>query len=112
MSRLEREINLGMTPHDRLADGRNIWAAPALLYRRWAQEPGLMNEDACRYRGYDIIPRREWSHWCVGIYPTRPDLPILARSTLRNLAANRKDALSAAKQRVDKLLATLDERRF
>lgn len=42
MSRLEREINLGITPHDRLADGRNIWAAPALLYRRWAQEPGLM----------------------------------------------------------------------
>ena len=24
-----------------------------------------------RYRGYDIVPMRQWSQWCVGIYPTR-----------------------------------------
>ena len=39
-----------------------------------------------RYRGYDIVPTRQWSQWCVGIYPTRADLPILARSTLSTMA--------------------------
>jgi hypothetical protein len=29
-----------------------------------------------RYRGYQI-EWREWSNWCVSVYPTRPDLPIL-----------------------------------
>ena len=43
-----------------------------------------------RYRGYDIVPMRQWSQWCVGIYPTRADLPILTRSTLSNLAAKTK----------------------
>ena len=42
-----------------------------------------------QYRGYDIVPMRQWSQWCVGIYPTRADLPILARSTLSNLAGYR-----------------------
>ena len=28
-----------------------------------------------QYRGYDIVPMRQWSQWCVGIYPTRADLP-------------------------------------
>jgi hypothetical protein len=44
-----------------------------------------------RYRGYDIVPMRQWSQWCVGIYPTRADLPILTRSTLSNLAAQKED---------------------
>jgi hypothetical protein len=39
-----------------------------------------------RYRGYDIVPRQPCSSWCAGIYPTRADLPILPRSTLRTLA--------------------------
>jgi hypothetical protein len=29
----------------------------------------------CHYRGYDIVPTRQWSSWCVGVYPTRADLP-------------------------------------
>ena len=29
-----------------------------------------------QYRGYDSLPMRRWSQWCVGIYPTRADLPI------------------------------------
>jgi uncharacterized SAM-binding protein YcdF (DUF218 family) len=26
------------------------------------------------YRGYDVVPKRQWSKWCVGIYPTRATL--------------------------------------
>ena len=45
-------------------------------------EPWMTAYDTCRYRGYHIVPRLEWSKWCVAVYPTRPDLPILSRSTL------------------------------
>ena len=60
-----------------------------------------------RYRGYDIVPMRQWSQWCVGIYPTRADLPILARSPLSNLAAKKEDAVAEAKQKIDRILARL-----
>ena len=57
-----------------------------------------------RYRGYDIVPTRQWSQWCVGIYPTRADLPILARSTLSTLAPQKKDVVAEAKQKIDRIL--------
>jgi hypothetical protein len=49
-----------------------------------------------RYRGYEIVPRQQWSHWCASVYPTRADLPILSRSTLRTLRPSKEDALDAA----------------
>ena len=61
-----------------------------------------------RYRGYDLVPMRQWSQWCVGIYPTRADLPILTRSTLSNLAAQKEDAVDEAKQKIDRILARLN----
>ena len=61
-----------------------------------------------RYRGYDIVPQRQWSSWCVGVYPTRADLPLLARSTLRTLAPRKEDAVDEAKQSIDRLLSRLD----
>ena len=61
-----------------------------------------------RYRGYDLVPMRQWSQWCVGIYPTRADLPILARSPLSNLAAKKEDAVAEAKQKIDRILARLN----
>jgi hypothetical protein len=61
-----------------------------------------------RYRGYDIVPMRQWSQWCVGIYATRADLPILARSPLSNLAAKKEDAVAEAKQKIDRILARLN----
>ena len=41
---------------------------------------------AFHYRGYEIVPTRQWANWCVGIYATRADLPLMRRSTLRTLA--------------------------
>ena len=69
-------------------------------------------QEICRYRGYEIVPRREWSKWCVSIYPSRPDLPILSKSTLRTLAEAREDALSETKPRIDRLLSSLEEPRL
>ena len=57
-----------------------------------------------QYRGYDIVPMRQWSQWCVGIYPTRADLPILTRSTLSTLGAQKEDAVAEAKQKIDSIL--------
>ena len=57
-----------------------------------------------RYRGYDIVPMRQWSQWCVGIYPTRA-LPILPRSTLSTMAPQK---VEEAKQKIDRILARLN----
>ena len=65
----------------------------------------VMTDGSCRYRGYDIVPRREWSKWCVSVYPTRPDLPILSRSTLRTLTSQIEEALAEAKQSIDRILS-------
>jgi hypothetical protein len=58
-----------------------------------------------RYRGYEIVPRREWSSWCVSVYSTRSDLPIMSRSTLRSLTHSRAEALVEAKLSIDRILA-------
>ena len=61
--------------------------------------------ESCQYRGYEIVPRREWSQWCVSVYPTRPDLPIMARSTLRTLMPQKDDALAEARRTIDCVLS-------
>ena len=63
-----------------------------------------------RYRGYDIVPMRQWSSWCVGIYPTRADLPIFPRSALSTLARRKADAIAEAKQTIDRALSRQDDR--
>ena len=40
----------------------------------------MTSTETCHYRGYDILPKRQWSRtfkWSVGIYPTHNDLPLL-----------------------------------
>ena len=32
-----------------------------------------------RYHGYEIVPNRQWSQWCVSVYTTRADLPLFSR---------------------------------
>ena len=63
-----------------------------------------MTTETCRYRGYDIVPNRQWSQWCVSVYATRADLPLFSRSTLRTLAFRKEEAVAEAKQCIDRLL--------
>jgi hypothetical protein len=48
------------------------------------------------------------SQWCVGIYPTRADLPILPRSTLSTMAPQKEVVVEEAKQKIDRILARLN----
>jgi hypothetical protein len=57
------------------------------------------------YRGYEIVPTRHWANWCASIYPTRADLPLISRSTLRTLAPRKEQAVAEAKQKIDRVLA-------
>ena len=66
--------------------------------------PTQMTTETCRYRGYDIVPDRQWSQWCVSVYATRADLPLFSRSILRTLAFGKEEAVAEAKQSIDQLL--------
>jgi hypothetical protein len=57
------------------------------------------------YRGYEIVPMRQWASWCASIYATRADLPLISRSTLRTLAPRKSEAVAEAKQKIDRVLA-------
>jgi hypothetical protein len=67
----------------------------------------MNSTETCHYRGYDIHPQRQWSSWCVSISPSRADLPLLPRSTLDTLTAQKQDALDEAKKTVDRTLSEL-----
>ena len=56
----------------------------------------MTSSDHSRYRGYHLRPQRQWSSWCVGIYPTRADLPLLARSILDTLSPRKNEAIEEA----------------
>ena len=64
-----------------------------------------MTTETYQYRGYDIVPMWQWSSWCTGIYGSRPELPIVSRSTLSTMAPQKEEAVAEAKHRIDQLLA-------
>ena len=68
----------------------------------------MTTTETCHYRGYDIVPTRLWSSWCVGVYRTRADLPLMAQSTLNTFAPRMEEAVDEAKQSIDR---ALDNRR-
>ena len=61
-----------------------------------------------RYRGYDLVPMRQWSQWCVGIYPTLCGSSHSGALPAENLAAKKEDAVAEAKQKIDRILARLN----
>jgi hypothetical protein len=58
-----------------------------------------------QYRGYQIETRREWSNWCVSVYPMRAELPILTQPTLHTLTPRKEDAVTQAKHLIDRILS-------
>jgi hypothetical protein len=59
-----------------------------------------------QYRGYEIVPMRQWEGWCAEAYPTRPDRPFLLQSALDTLAPRKDAAVNEAKRSIDRLLKT------
>ena len=59
--------------------------------------------ETCHYRGYDIVPTRLWSEWCVGIYRTRADLPLMQSSLSTDIPM--EEAVDEAKQKIDRTLS-------
>jgi hypothetical protein len=57
-----------------------------------------------RYRGYDVVPMRQWSQWCVGIYPTRADSALDAE----HACPAKERCGRRAKQKIDRILALLN----
>jgi hypothetical protein len=57
------------------------------------------------YRGYDMEVSKDPVGWRLGVYPSRPDLPILAKSSFTVPFPRKDDALSAARKRIDLLLS-------
>jgi len=79
--------------------------------KRVAQAPDCKESEpmeSCQYRGYQIETRREWSNWCVSVYRTRSNLPILPQPTLHTLTARKNDAVAEAKQSIDRILSNLN----
>ena len=69
------------------------------------ESPSMTTTHTYCYRGYEIVPTRQWASWCAGIYTTRADLPLISRSTLRTLAPWKEGAVAEAKQKIDRVLA-------
>jgi hypothetical protein len=65
----------------------------------------MTTAESVRYRGYEIVTMRQWSQWCVSVYPTRADLPILSSSTLPTLRLRKDEALEEPKKRIDHMLS-------
>ena len=57
------------------------------------------------YRDYDLEISKDQLGWRLGVQPSRPDLPVLARSKFLVMYPRKDDALCAAYTRIDLLLA-------
>ena len=64
----------------------------------------MATTEARQYRGYEIVPMRQWEGWCAEAYSTRPDRPLLTQSALDTLASGKEAAVSEAKRSIDRLL--------
>jgi hypothetical protein len=64
--------------------------------------------ESCLYRGYQIQTRHEWSSWCVSVYRTRADVPILPQPTWNVSTTQKDDAVAEAKQSIDRTLSKLN----
>jgi hypothetical protein len=71
--------------------------------------PSMTTTHTYHYRGYDIVPQRQWASWRVGIYATRANLPLMSQSTLRTLASRMEEAVAEAKHSIDEALEDMND---
>jgi hypothetical protein len=64
----------------------------------------MSNRRESEYRGYKIEMERRDLCWTVRVSPTRPELPILSRSSFPTITQSERGALAQARQRVDRVL--------
>jgi hypothetical protein len=64
----------------------------------------MATKQTLQYRGYLIVPRRQWEAWCAKAYPAQAGQPFLSQSVLDTLAPVKKAAVAEAKQSIDRLL--------
>ena len=63
-------------------------------------------DERLSYRGYMVEIAESRAGWSLGIYPSSPDLPILANCTFNVALPLREDVLSIALSRIDHILRT------
>ena len=57
------------------------------------------------YRDYNLDISKDPLGWRLGVYPSRPDLPVLGHSKFTVTCPRKDDALCAAYRRIDLLLS-------
>ena len=72
--------------------------------RKLEIEPHKDERLSCR--GYMVEIAENRAGWSLGIYPSRPDLPILANCSFNVPSPLREDVLSVALSRIDQILRT------
>ena len=72
--------------------------------------PQMATTETRQYRGYKIVPMRQWASWCAEAFPTRADLPFLTQFPLRTLAPSKEAAVAEVKQSIDRILASVERR--
>jgi hypothetical protein len=70
--------------------------------------PQMATTETRQYRGYKIVPMRQWASWCAEAFPTRADLPFLTQFPLRTLAPSKEAAVAEVKQSIDRILASVE----
>jgi hypothetical protein len=73
-------------------------------------QPQMATTETRQYRGYKIVPMRQWASWCAEAFPTRADLPFLTQFPLRTLAPSKEAAVAEVKQSIDRILASVERR--
>jgi hypothetical protein len=66
---------------------------------------GRRKAEHLNYRDYDLEISKDQLGWRLGVYPSRPDLPVLGRSKFTVTWPRKDDALWAAYRRIDLLLS-------
>ena len=69
-----------------------------------ALRPVRLKDEQPTYRGYKIEMERRDLCWTVSVSPTRPELPILSRSSFPTITQSERAALAQAQRRVDRAL--------